>query len=227
VIPALARQPVMRLIRRPSVWIAVGAWCILACTVGLAAHARGSPHGADHALIDTYGALALPLLAYALVGAIVASQSLRSSMAPLVAFGAPPAQAAAVAIGVAAMACAGVGALTAAAVAVLAHGVADPPVLRDAGASAYAGALGGAAYAAWFSFGSAFGRQGGGRAVLLLVDWILGATGGTGALVTPRGHLRNLLGGAPPMDLSQRASAAALVVLALAFAAIAIRRVRT
>ena len=65
-----------------------------------------------------------------------------------------------------------------------------------------------------------------GRVVLLVVDWILGANGGAGALLCPRGHVRNLLGGAAPMDLSQRASAAALVFLAIASALIAIRRAR-
>jgi hypothetical protein len=225
-IAALARQPIGRVVGRPRVWIAVGAWCVLACSVAFAARMRGSPHGADHVLIDTYGALALPLLAYVIVGATVASQSLRVSTAPLVAFGASPARAAAVAIAVAAVSCAALGAVTAAAVAAVAHGVADPPLTRDAVTSAYAGALGGVAYAAWFSLGAAIGRRGGGRAVLLLVDWVLGATGGAGALVTPRGHLRNLLGGAPPMDVSQRVSAAALVAIASVCALVAVWRAR-
>jgi hypothetical protein len=144
----------------------------------------------------------------------------------MVAFGAQPARAAAASIAVAAACCAVVGAGVAAIVAVVAHGIADPPRLHDATVSAYVGALGGAAYAAWFSLGASFGRRGGGRVALLVVDWILGANGGAGALLSPRGHVRNLLGGAAPMDLSQRASAAVLVILAIACALVAIRRAR-
>jgi hypothetical protein len=223
---ALARPSIARLLRGPRAWLGVAAWCALAFVFAMAARARGSAHGADHVLIDTYGALALPLLAYVIVGATLASQSLRASASPVVAFGAPPARAAAAAIAVAVVTCAAIGAVTAAAVALVAHGIADPPPLRDAAVSAYVGALGGAAYAAWFTLGASFGRRGGGRVVVLLLDWILGASSGAAALVTPRGHLRNLLGGVPPMDLSQRASAAALALLVVGCALVAIRRSR-
>jgi len=226
VIAALARPSVARLLRGPRAWFGVAAWCTLAFVFAMAARERGSAHGADHVLIDTFGALALPLLSYVIVGATVASKSLRASTASVVAFGAQPTRAAAAAIAVAAASCAVVGAVVAAGVAVVAHGIADPPRFKDAAESAYVGVLGGAAYAAWFSLGASFGRRGGGRIVLLLVDWILGATSGAGALLTPRAHLRNLLGGAPPMDLSQRASAAALALLAVACALVAIRRAR-
>ena len=225
-IAALARPPLARLLRGRRVWLGVAAWGALAFAFAMAAHERGSAHGADHVLIDTYGALALPLLSYVIVGAALASQSLRASTAPLVAFGAQPVRAAAAAIAVAAASSAIVGALVAAGVAALAHGIADPPRWHDAAASAYVGALGGAAYAAWFSLGASFGRRGGGRVLLLVVDWVLGAMGGAGALATPRAHVRNLLGGAAPMDLSERASAAALVLLAIAWAAVAMRRAR-
>jgi hypothetical protein len=221
---ALARPSIARLVRRPGAWIAAVAWGALACAIGALARARGAVHGADHVLVDTYGALVLPLLTYAIVRAAFGPGSLRAGAAPVVAFGAHPARAAAAAIAVAAVSCAAAGALIAGAVAFVAHGIGDPPPLRDAAASAYAGALGGLAYAAWFSLGTTFGRRGGGRAVLLVLDWVLGASGGAGALVTPRGHLRNLLGGAPPMDLSQRTSAAALLALTLLYALIAVRR---
>ncbi len=224
---ALARPSIARLVRRPGGWVAVGAWIALACSVAWVARMRGSAHGADHVLVDTYGAFVLPLLAYALVRATFGWGSLRASTAPVVAFGAQPARAAAAAIAVAAVSCAAVSALVAAMAAFVAHGVSDPPPLRDAAVSAYAGALGGTAYAAWFSLGATFGRRGGGCGVLLVVDWMLGATTGAGALVTPRGHLRNLLGGSPPMNLTQRASVAALLAITLVCALGAVRRART
>jgi hypothetical protein len=60
-----------------------------------------------------------------------------------------------------------------------------------------------------------------------VIDWLLGANGGVTALLAPRAHLRNLLGGAPPMDLSQRASAVALAILVLVCALGAVGRART
>ena len=175
-IAALARPPLTRLLRGRRAWLGVAAWSALAFVFAVAARERGSARGADHVLIDTYGALALPLLSYVIVGAALASKSLRASTAALVAFGAEPVRAAAAAIAVAAASSAVVGAFVAAAVAAVAHGIADPPRLHDAATSAYVGALGGAAYAAWFSLGASFGRRGGARVLLLVVDWILGAT---------------------------------------------------
>ena len=226
-IAALARLPLARLLRTPRAWIAAGAWCALALAVAFAARSQGSARGADHVLVDAYGVLILPVLTYALVGAVLGSaRSVSASIAPLVTFGARPARAAGVAIAVAAVACALVAALLAAILAVVAHGAADPPRARDALSSAYAGALGGAAYASWFSLGAALGRRGGGRALLLAVDWGLGANAGAAGLVTPRAHVRNLLGGTPPVGLSERGSAVALVLIAAACAIAAVRRAR-
>jgi hypothetical protein len=227
VIAALARPPLARLLRTPRSLLTLGAWCLLAVGFAVAARARGASHGADHALVGAYGALALPLLAYALVGAVVGARSLAASTAPLVSFGASPARAAAAAVGVAVAACAALGAVLAALVALVAHGADDPPAAADALASAYAGLLGGAAYAAWFAAGASFGRRGTGRTVLLVADYVLGAGRGAVALVTPRAHLRNLLGGEAPMGLSGRASTAVLVALAVVFALLAVRRARS
>jgi hypothetical protein len=223
---ALARLPVGRLAGGVVAWIALGAWTMLAFSVAALVHTRGAAHGADVVLIDTVGALVIPLLAYGLVGAALGGRSLSASGASLVAFGADPARAAAATIAVAAGACAAAGAVIAAGVALLAHGAADPAPLGDALASAYAGGLGGAAYGCWFALGASFGRRGGGRVLLLLVDWGLGAAGGA-AVVTPRGHLRNLFGGEAPDHLSGRASSVALLLIACLCALVGARRCRT
>lgn len=224
-IPALARPTVARL-RTPRPLLVLGAWSLLTLGFGLAARARGSAHGADHVLVDAFGALILPLLAYTLVGAVVGGRSLTASTAPLVSFGAAPVRAASVTVAIAVAACMTLGALLAALAALVAHGASDPPAAGDALASAYGGALGGAAYAAWFAFGATLGRRGGGRTVLLVLDWVLGIGTGVMGVVTPRAHLRNLLGGAPPMGWPERASALALVVLAVVFALAAVSRSR-
>ena len=224
-IAALARPSMARVLRTPRPLLALGGWCVLALGFALAARARGAAHGADHVLVDAYGALVLPLLAYTLVGAVVGARgALGAATAQLVMFGASPARAAGVTAGIAVAGCAGMGAVLAAVVAVVAHGASDPPVAGDALASAYAGGLGGAAYAAWFLVGATLGKRGGGRTVLLVADWVLGVGHGALAVVAPRAHVRGLLGGLGPMEWSGRASAAALVVIAVGCLAFAVRR---
>lgn len=224
-IGALARPTLARL-RRPRPIVVLAAWSALAVGFALIARESGAAHGADHALVDAFGSLVLPLIAYSLVGTAVGARSLPAAAAPLVTFGARPALVAEVVVAIAVAGCAVVAAVLAAVVAAVAHGVADPPVVGDVATSAYAGALGGAAYAAWFAFGATLGRRGGGRTALLVLDWLLGAGTGAQALVTPRAHLRAMLGGAAPLGLPERASAAALVAIAAAFAVLAVTRSR-
>ncbi len=97
----------------------------------------------------------------------------------------------------------------------------DPLFVRDAVATSWIGALGGAAYAGLFALGSSFRR---GRLWLLLGDWLLGAGTGFLALPWPRGHVRNLLGYSPVLDLSQSAAAALLALVALLGSLVASRR---
>jgi hypothetical protein len=223
---ALTALPVARLKRTPRAWLGASAWGLLALGLALAARREGAAHGADRVLLEGYASFALPLLSYALTGGALGARSLGASGAPLVAFGASPTRAAAASIAVAAAACAASGALLAGAVAALAHGTGDPPALRDALTSAYAGAVGGLAYASWFALGAGFGRRGGGRVVLLLVDFLASSDDGVIAMMTPRGHVRSLLGGPAVMDLPARASGVVLVAMALLFGALALTRAR-
>jgi hypothetical protein len=84
--------------------------------------------------------------------------------------------------------------------------------------------LGGAAYAGWFALGAAFLREGRGRFVPLVADFVLG--GGTGllAFAFPRSHLASLAGEQAVMDMSQRASSVMLLALTLALPALAAMR---
>ena len=224
--PALARLPVLQLTRSPRAWVPVIAWSLLGLGFALAARSDGAPNGADHVLVSAFGALVVPLLAYAIVGGVLGGRSLGGSTAPVVALGASPGRAAMVSVGVALGASALLAAILGAAVAAVAHGVDDPPLARDAAVSAYASALGGCAYAALFTMGASFGKRGGGRTLLLVADWLLGAGQSVVATLTPRGHLRNLLGGAAPAHMSERASAVVLVALALVFVLVATSRAR-
>jgi hypothetical protein len=218
----IARLPLARLVRSPRAIAPALFWIAVALA---AAFALRDAHGADHALRGAYAVIALPLLAYGVVGAALGDLRLSEACRPLVAFGASPIRVARVTIATAALACAVACGSLAALVALIAHGSGDPPRIVDAIESAYVGALGGAAYACLFAFGASFGSRG--RAFVLAVDWIVGSTTGPIALVVPRAHVRNLLGGIAPADVSPRVSSLVLVVLAIVFASLAVRRSRT
>jgi hypothetical protein len=116
-------------------------------------------------------------------------------------------------------------AVLAAVVCIVAHRAGDPPIVSDLFGSAGSALLGGVAYAAFFCTGSAF-RTGALRGLLLVVDWLLGSANGFGALLSPRGHLLSLLGGARCYDLSRRTSSVFLVLLSVVFFAVAVRLAR-
>ncbi|MBV9945616.1 MAG: hypothetical protein JOZ69_02085 [Myxococcales bacterium] len=223
-VPALARPPVNRLLFRARTWLGVAAWSGLSLALAVVARSGGGVHPTDRALLEVYSPLALPLLAYVLAGAAAGSGSLSAGVLPLVSFGASPARATTATVAVGVVAAATAAALLAGLLVLLAHGQADPPLGADLVASVYAGALGGAAYGALFLFGATLGRRGGGRALLLAMDWVLGAGGGFTATLTPRGHVRNLFGGAPPLHLPERASALLLLLLTAACGLLAVAR---
>jgi hypothetical protein len=215
-VTAAARLAALRIVRAPRSLVPMAGWALVSL-VAAVAERRASAPAAGHVLLGVFGSIALPLLVYVVVGATVAGQGVLRASRPLVAVGGDPMRVAAATILVAAAVSALLGALLSPLVAAIAHGPSDPSLARDLPTTAWIGALAGATYAAWFALGAATTRSGVGRGALLAVDWILGVGTGAGAVLTPRAHLRNLLGGAPPLDLSQRASTAALVFLAFAF----------
>ena len=225
-IGAVVRALVLNVTRSRRALLATLAWTTVSVVLAILARSSGFSHSADRVLLGAYGPVVLPLLCYMLVGAVVGGRSLASTVAPLTMLGAPPRLASLLVVASGAAACAVAGGLAAALVALLAHGAADPPFWGDAAASAYVGALGGSAYGSWFALGASFGKRGGGRLACLAIDWVVGATDGGGALFTPRGHVRNLFGGSPPLNLSERASAGVLLLLVAVCAAIASRRGR-
>jgi hypothetical protein len=219
------RLPLARLTRTPRAWIPIAAWTALALVSALVLRRSGSGATYD-ALESIFGALALPFLSLAVVGAALGGDGLARSTRPFVIFGAPRARAALGAVAVAVLASALVAAVAGAAVAAIAHGSSDPPLARDALTTAWVAGLGGAAYAALFALGASFGARGGGRVVVLVLDWVLGTGTGTSGLVAPRAHVRSLLGGDAVMALSGRASALALLALTVLFSALAVARAR-
>ena len=219
------RLPLARLTRTPRGWAPILAWVILAIASALVLR-RSGMSGTGGALEIVFGQLALPFIAFAVVGAVLGRDGLARSTRAFVVFGASPARVALATIGVAVAASALVAGVLGASIAALAHGASDPPIARDALTTAWVAALGGAAYAALFSAGASFGKRGGGRLAALVVDVVLGSGTGAAALFVPRAHLRSLLGGDAVMGLPGRGSAGVLVVLGGLFVAVAVGRSR-
>jgi hypothetical protein len=220
----LLRLPLARLLRTRRAWLSVVMWSGFAALAAIVAKRGGAAHGADHTLLGAFGAIALPLVVYGVVAAVLGGEGLGRAGRSLVVLGAPPARVARAMLLVAVVASAILGAALAAAVAGLAHSTGDPPLMRDLVVSVKVSALGGAAYAAFFLWGASFGARGFGRSVFLVLDWVFGVGRGSSAIFTPRAHLQSLLGGPSPLDVSTRTSYVALLAILVVSSALAVRR---
>jgi hypothetical protein len=221
---ALRAVATKRLVRATGAWLAIAFWSILAILPAALARGRGTEHGADQALLGFYAAISVPFLGYTALSAILGRDGLGQSGLALANLGASPSRVALHAVTVAILASALLGGILGAAVTTVAHGPLDPPLAVDATKALAAGALGGAAYAAYFALGASFGARGYGRSIFLVIDWLLGSDVSASAVVTPRAHLRSLLGGPAPLDMAGRASYVALGVMVVVFTWLAIAR---
>lgn len=193
--------------RRPLLSLALGV--SLAAASAIIERSFGSAGAVDRALFATFR-LVVPLTVFALAADAADRTALREAAWPAARFGAPSSH---VALGIAltaALASAFTGALLAAAVVAITRGPLAAPDVRDVLVSGWIGALTGAAYAGWFSFGATFLRRGLGRFAPLGADFLIGGSTGVAGVLLPRGHAVNLLGGAAPLGLEQPASAALL-----------------
>jgi len=221
---ALARIPFLRLLRAPRAWMTIALWGAVALVPAAMARSAATGHGADHALLGMYSVISLPFLASAVLSGVLGRDGLGRSGLVFANFGASPARVALFSVIVAILASSLVGGGLGAVVDALAHGPLDPPLAHDLPRAFSGGALGGAAYAAFFAYGASFGARGFGRSLFLILDWIFGAGTSTSSVFTPRAHVRALLGGAAPLDVSSRASYAVLAVMVIAFTLLATRR---
>jgi hypothetical protein len=183
--------------------------------------AEGARVAADRALTTAAFGLALPILAYLTAEAAFGGSRFGKSTrlvarhggsGRLASLGQATALAGALALGAACIAGAAL---------VSAYPLGDPRLWSDLGATLPIALVAGIAYAGWYAFASSFGAAGGGRKWLLGFDWILGASSGVFALPWPRGHVRNLLGGTPIVEMSQSQALWVLVAgtsLAMVFA---------
>lgn len=192
--------------------IGAAVWIFVTLVVAWAQRGEGS----DEAVIGSLGGLTLPLMSFTFVSASLFGGSLRSAVAPLVRLGASPLRALLTMFSVPVGASALAGAVVGAIVVAITRTPSSPIV--DLFMTTWIAALGGAAYAALFVAGSSLGKRGGGRSVVLALDFVLGASSGLFGAVSVRGHVRNLLGGVAPLEMSQRTSCVVLMlVVAAAF----------
>lgn len=172
---------------------------------------------ADRALAGVTFGIALPLLAYGSVARALGGARVDSAVAELARHGASR-RSSTLGVQLAlSLVLALAGAMLAALAVLVTRAPADPRLASDLAISSWIGALGGAAYAGCFLFGSTFGTSGGGRFWLLALDWVLGAGTTAVALPWPRGHLMNLLGEPPVLGLPQWSATLALLALCTGF----------
>lgn len=203
----------------------IGATLVFAALVAAVQRALGPIGALDRALAVTASWI-LPLAAAGIVTSVIGLRTPRDFAWPAARFGAPRLTVALGALGVVALTVALTSAIASAAVVFVAHSTrsSDAPIAGDAVTTAGIAALSGWVYAAALAFGASFGRRGGGRAVVLALDFVIGGAGVVGFLF-PRGHALNLLGlevGA----VSQKGSSIALLLLAIVWTGLAAVRSR-
>ncbi|HEY4102488.1 MAG TPA: hypothetical protein VGM44_01310 [Polyangiaceae bacterium] len=168
---------------------------------------------ADTALEGAVFGLVLPVLAYLLSERVCDAPRLDRAVDPLARYGADRRQAMLGVFVVSALCTAFAGSLLALIALFGARSVAEPGFVSDLRASAALGVGVGAIYALFFAAASLLGKRGGGRKWALILDFVLGAGSSLLALPFPRGHARNLLGGAPVLELSQGGAGIALALI--------------
>jgi hypothetical protein len=201
---------------------------VLAALVAATEHRTGSRGAATRALEGgTFGVL-LPVIALIIVRVGCGGRRLEDALAPFARLGASRRPLALGLVLGAAAAAAVVGALLGAITPLVAHDPSVGSIGADALASAWIGALAGAAYAPLLALGSTFGARGGGAFVLFFLDLSVGASTTVAALPFPRSHALNLLGGVPPSlfesSVTQGQSVLSLVAIAVAATALAVQR---
>jgi hypothetical protein len=200
-----------------GVWSAAALAFCFELGVALLERAHGRMGAADRALSGGVLGLALPLFAYFIAGRLCAGDNVNGALVVLTRHGADRRSSLLGLTLPGALAVGSFAALSSLCVVAITRGVADAQLIRDALTSTWIGLLAGAAYVVAFMGASAFGPAGRGRSWLLVADFVLGA--GSSFLAFPwlKGHLRNLLGGVPVLEMSQLGALLALLGTSFAF----------
>jgi hypothetical protein len=204
-------------------WLLSAALSLTLAVLGLLLEHRAAPSSsADNTLLSMTAAVLLPACAWASVKRVFPG-TLSAGLGSLTQHGADRRGALLGAAGALLLGSAGLGAFLAVGTRLLgasslAHGV------FDVWTCSWVGALGAAAYAAWFLLGTSFGRRGQGRVHFVFLDLLLGMGSSALAVLWPRGYLRQLLGGMPVADLEQPVASGLLAVLVVVYVALCVWR---
>ncbi|MCK6589956.1 MAG: hypothetical protein L6Q76_20480, partial [Polyangiaceae bacterium] len=159
-----------RLLRRRAALLALLALALSAS--GAVIERRfGSAGAVDRALESTFR-LVLPLLTFAIVAEASERSRLREAAWPAARYGALHRDVVLGIVAAAALASAASGAILAALSVLLAHTSSAPPLVADALLSAWIGGITAFAYTGYYAFGATFLRQGRGRFIPLLADFL-------------------------------------------------------
>jgi hypothetical protein len=178
----------------------------------------------DDALSGAVFGIALPLLAYFVSERACAGQRLERSVDGVARYGSNRRSALFGLLLASALCTAFASALLTVAALLGAHAPHSPSLGSDLRTSVGISLIAGAVYALYFGAASLLGKRGGGRKWALIIDFVLGAGGSALAVPWPRGHVRNLLGGEPVIELSQPSAWVALTVIGVACAALSVGR---
>jgi len=211
-------------LRGPSALLVIFLSCIAAFAIGVLERRSDALSAPDDALAGAAFGLALPLLAYFVSERVSDGTRVDRSVDGVARYGTNRRAALLGVLLASALCTAFASALIAIAALLGAYAWHAQRLLGDLRASVGIALFAGPVYALYFSAASLLGKRGGGRKWALIIDFVLGAGGSALALPWPRGHVRNLLGGVPVVDLSQASAWLALGLIAAACAALSVLR---
>lgn len=178
----------------------------------------------DDALAGAVFGIALPLVAYLVSERLCDGMRLDRSVDSLARYGTNRRAALCGVLLVSALSSAVAGALLTVSALLGAHSTHSPTLFADLRVSVGIGLVAGVVYALYFGAASMLGKRGGGRKWALIIDFVLGAGGSGLAAPWPRGHVRNLLGGQPVIELSQASAWLALALIGAACVTLSVVR---
>jgi hypothetical protein len=217
---AIARER----LRGPSAPLALGVSAVALFAIGVLERQSDAVSAPDDALMGAVFGIALPLVAYLVSERACAGMRLDRSVDCLARYGANRRAALCGSLLASALSSAFAGALLTVSALLGAHAPHSSTLLADLRASVGIALAAGVVYALYFGAASLFGKRGGGRKWALVIDFVLGAGGSALAAPWPRGHLRNLLGGQPVIELSQASAWLALALIGVACATLSVAR---
>lgn len=217
---ALARER----LRGPGGLLALGLSCVALFALGVLERQSDVVNAPDDALGGAVFGVAFPLFAYLVSERACDGTRLDRSVDCVARYGANRRAALLGVLLASALCCAVCGALLTVSALLGAHGPHSATLLSDLRASVGIALIAGVVYALYFGAASLFGKRAAGRKWALVIDWLFGAGGSALAAPWPRGHVRNLLGGAPVLDLTQASAWFALALIGLACAMLSVAR---